>query len=553
MKKIKNILLLALAVSAVSCSKQLDINSDPNNPTAVKSSVLLPRIEKFLGSSLASGSEGGFGQNLSVYMHQMTMYGDADQYGASASDFYWGQGWDFAYRNVLTNTDLIIKGSTELGDLKYAGIAKVIKAYTFSVLVDLYGSVPFSESNQLVEGIKYPKYDDGKEIYPQLIALLDDAIANFNDNSGSDLNLPGNDDAIYKGDIKKWLKAATSIKFKLLLQQRKVKDVSAELNTLINSGNLISTTDESFMVPFGPNGATDDRNPGFGEYFASQRTMFVSPWFYEIMKGYNASIFTNIPDPRIPYYFYNQIKVSTPFNGDLEYRDGGFVSSYFGSQGPNKAKNNQNSYTMLGIYPVGGRYDDGVGGAASASSGTGAAPYRLITYSDILFWKAELIQSNVISGDAAATLESAMNESMKMVDNVVKSNGSAQTIPALAGSQAAVDFVAKVKSSFLAANASKKLEIIMTQKWISNFGAWVEPYNDYRRTGYPVLFDPANFGGVMTPPSGGNGGEDSPSVVVSQSLKFPNSLPYILDEISKNQNAPAQKTDLNSAKVFWMP
>ncbi|WP_433901206.1 SusD/RagB family nutrient-binding outer membrane lipoprotein [Sphingobacterium puteale] len=552
MKKIKLIIGIALAVTVVSCSKQLDINNDPNNPTIVKSSVLLPRVEKYLGKALASGSEGGFGQNLSVYMHQMTMYGDADQYSAGAGEFNWVQGWDFAYREVLTNTDILIKQSTQSGDLYYAGIGKILKAYTFSVLVDLYGSVPFTEANSLVGGIKYPRYDEGKDIYPQLIALIDEAVGDLKNGSENDLNIPGNDDVIYKGDIKKWNKAAYSLKFKLLLEQRKIKNVSADVNAIINSGNLISTTAESFMVPFGPNGATDDRNPGFGEYFATQRTMFVSPWIYEIMKGYNTNIFKNIVDPRIPYYWFNQMKASDAFNGDLEYRDGGFVTQYFGTQGPNKGKNNQNQVTVLGVFPVGGRYDDGNGGRVNASSATGAAPYRLITYSDILFWKAELIQAGVITGNASTTFETAMKESMKMVDAVVEGNGSSQQIPKLSGA-ASDSFVDKVKTAFDAANAAKKMEIIMTQKWISNFGAWVEPYNDYRRTGYPVLFDPANFGGKMTPPAGGNGGQDSPSVVVSQSLKFPLSLPYILDEISKNQNAPKQKTDLSTAKVFWMP
>lgn len=551
MKNIKNILLVALSISAISCSKQLDINNDPNNPTSLDSKVLLPRIEKYLGQSLSMGT--GFGNNLSAYMHQMTHYGDADQYGAGSNDFYWGQGWDYSYREVLTNADIVIKQGTESGDMQYVGIAKVLKVYTTSVLVDLFGSVPYSEANKLVEGIKYPKYDEGKDIYPQLIAMLDDAIANLGDTGAANLNKPGADDVVYGGKVDLWIKAANSIKFKLLLEQRKVKDVKAALTALIASNKLISTTAESLMIPFGPNGATDDRNPGFGEYYASQRTMHVSPWLYEIMKGYNKNIMTSNSDPRVPYYFYNQIKASADPMTDIEYRDGGFVSIYFGSQGASRAKNNQNSVSLFGIYPVGGRYDDGQGGTATANSGTGAAPYRMITYSDMLFWKAELIQAGIITGDAAATFEAALNESMKTVDFVVSKNGSSQNIPVLATATATKDFIQKTVVAFNAANNEKKMELIMTQKWVSNVGSWVEPYNDYRRTGYPVLFDPAKFGGKMTPPTGGNGGADLPEVPVTSIRKFPNSLPYILDEISKNQNAPAQKGDLNAAKVFWMP
>ena len=36
--------------------------------------------------------------------------------------------------------------------------------------------------------------------------------------------------------------------------------------------------------------------------------------------------------------------------------------------------------------------------AVSGTSGTGAAPYRFITYADVLYLKAELIHAGLISG-----------------------------------------------------------------------------------------------------------------------------------------------------------
>lgn len=550
LNRIKNIGLISLSLLTLSCSKQLDINTDPNNPTSLASKVLLPRVEKFVGQSLAMGS--GFSNNLSAYTHQMVHYGVADQYGAGGNDFYWAQAWDYSYRDVISNANIIIDQGTEAGDLKYVGIAKVLKAYTFSVLVDLFGDVPFEEANQLVAGIKYPVYDKGVDIYPKLFAMLDEAIADLNNTTAQNTSTPGADDVIYKGDVKKWVKAATTLKFKLLVQQRKIKNVSAEVNELIASNNLISSFSESFMIPYGPNGATDDRNPGFGEYYASQRTMHVSPWMYEIMRGYNTKIFNGIEDPRVPYYIYNQMKASDAPNGDVEYRDGGFVSKYFGSQGPNRGKNVQNLVSMFGIFPVGGKYDDGKGGTVSASSGTGAVPYRLITHADVLFLKAELIQEGVISGDVNATLEAAIKSSFTMIDDVIKGSG-ATNVPVLATSAETKDYINAVMAEFSTASPSKKLEIIMTQKWLSSIGSWTDQYTDYRRTGYPVLFDPNTIGGFATPPAGGNGGDDLPAVPVISNRKFPNSLPYIADELNVNLNAPAQKTDLNAAKVFWMP
>ena len=76
---------------------------------------------------------------------------------------------------------------------------------------------------------------------------------------------------------------------------------------LATPANLINSQAESFMMPYGPFGTTDDRHPAYGDYNATQRGgQLFSPWLYEIMKGRNANILSGIPDPRIPYYIYNQ-------------------------------------------------------------------------------------------------------------------------------------------------------------------------------------------------------------------------------------------------------
>src|SRR5690606_15860741 len=310
------------------------------------------------------------------------------------------------------------------------------------------------------------------------------------------------------------------------------------------------------------NAATDDRNPGFATYFASQRSNHVSPWFYEILKGYNQRIFTGIEDPRIPYYIYNQITPTqaTREGNQTEYRDGAFVSIYFGSVGPDRDRSQQNTISMLGIYPVGGKYDDGSATIASSSSGTGAAPYRMITYADRLYLEAELINAGVVTGDAGAVLEEAINESFRQIDYVVANFVSpAQTVPAIFNTPEMDDYVSAVMDEYNAASNEKKLEIIMTQKWISSVGSAVDQYTDIRRTGYPVVFNPLDAtmapGGRVQPPINGdpvNPGAQK-SVPVQSSRSFPLTLPWFQGELETNPNSPPQKTDLTSYKVFWIP
>lgn len=566
--------ILPFALLLGSCKKGfLDINTDPNNPTTMEVSKLLPTAQRNLGDALAmgGGNNGGLSQILAVYSHQISTREEADQYGATGNEYFLGLAWPKLYaavlpssttpeQGVLNNLEDIIRSSTAAGNTRYAGIAKIMKAYTYSQLVDVFGDVPFSEANKLREGIIYPKFDDDAAIYPQLLTLLDQGIADLNNTTAANVLKPGADDLIYAGSVDKWTKAANTIKLKLLVQQRKIKNVAADVNALITAGKLISTTAESFVIPYGTSGATDNRNPGFEEYYSTQRSNHISPWFYEILKGYNTRIFNNNPDPRLPYYIYNQVNATqAPREGNqTEYRDGPFVSIYFGSEGPDRDRTQQNTISVLGIYPVGGKYDDGTATQATAASGTGAAPYRMVTYADRLYLEAELMKEGVITGDARAKLRAAIEESFKQVDYVVTQFVKpTQTVPALVGTAAVTTYINNVMAEY-DSKPAQQLEIIMTQKWISSFGSAVDQYTDIRRTGYPVVFNPNDPamapGGRVQPPINGdpvNPGAQK-SVPVEISRAYPLSLPWFQGEIETNPNAPQQKAP-STYKVFWMP
>lgn len=562
-RKIKYILPAVLLFAA--CKKQLDINSSPNEPLKASVSQLLPTVEKNVGDALSTGN--GISQILGVYTHQFTTREDPDQYGATGGSFNIQTAWLDWYNSSANNAEVIINDGTKDGNLIYVGIAKILKAYGYSQFVDIFGEVPFSEASKLTSGIFNPKFDKGSDAYPGIINLLNQGIADLRNTTAANLLKPGPDDVIYGGSVEKWIRAANTIKLKLLVQQRLIKDVSADVTALIAKDSLIKTTDQSFMMPYGPNGATDDRNPGFGDYYATQRGQNISPWFYEILKGYNTKLYTGIVDPRIPYYFFNQLRPADVADQlqKIEYRDGGFVSIYFGSVGPDRDRTQQNNSTMVGIYPVGGRYDDGKGRDAlpgklvNATSATGAAPYRMVTYADRLYLEAEMMKLGKIPGDARAKLKDAMQESFKLVDyvvaNYVKPN---QVVPALVGAASVTTYIDAVLAQY-DAKPTQQLESIITQKWISSFGSAVDQYTDYRRTGFPILFNPKDPsmapGGEVQPPINGNPGTPNgqPKVPVQLNRNYPLTLPWYSVELQTNSNAPAQKTDPSTYKPFWLP
>jgi hypothetical protein len=558
-QKIKSVYFFAaLLLLSTGCKKFLDVNKNLNDPTKVPVSILLTGAQYQMGQGLAFNN--GLTDGLSVYMHQQSTREEADNYDMKGNDFIIENSWA-KFNAALTDLDVVIKQSIEEERFKYAGVAKILKAFGFSQMVDVWGDIPFSEFNKFKEGVKQPLFDDDAAIYPQLITLIDEGIADIN-NPVTNPSNPGTDDVIYGGNTARWVKAGNTLKLKLYTQLRKVQNVTAEVIALLaNPAGLINSKEESFNIAFGTALLTD-RHPGFSDYTATQRTEHVSPWFYEILKGYNP-IYSGSVDPRLPYYIYNQIKPGGATPNTTEYRDGAFVSIYFGSIGSDRNASQQNGISLFGIYPVGGRYDDGQGGVASATSGTGAAPQKLITYADRLYLEAELINAGVIAGDAREVFSRALSASMAQVDYVISNYVKpSQAVPQLMGANGATPIAAvttyinAVLAKYDAGDANKKLEHIMTQKWLASVGASVDQYTDYRRTGYPVLFDPQNAamapGGNVQPPVDGNPfAVPQPAVPVQRTNNFPLSLPWAQTELDLNGNAPAQKA-VDTYKVFWM-
>jgi hypothetical protein len=545
MKKIIFVVLSVILIAG--CTKDyLEINKDPNNPTVAPNKLLLPGIQVELGRWLSMGD--GLGSIATVYSHQGTTREHWNDYGVLGTSFYNQQNWFRLYR-MLSNVELLINQGEENDELLYAGVAKLLKAYTYSIMVDVWGDVPYSDAIDLGKN-PTPSFDKGEDIYRDLFLLIDDAIADLNNNEAANILRPGGEDIMYGGSIDKWIRFANTLKLKLYIQVRETDMWNATaVNALLSSGKLIENHDQGMMVSFGTSNAPENRHPAFvQEYEGGQIGFYISPWFYQIMMGMNASIFTGIEDPRVPYYFYNQLMADEEPQNPFEYihdsQYGRFLSVWFGSIGPNRDSDQRISATMLGIYPAGGRYsnpddtdDDRVQGRGS--SATGAVPQRILTYADRLYLEAELVQLGLTTGNIEELLRKAMEESFRQVDftiaNAVHSSQEGK-VPSLDpdNNEDVADYISSIMNAFGSADDERKLEIIMTQKWISSMGSPIDQYTDYRRTGFPVLHDPNS--------------DENPD---TQSLRnYALSFPWSNEELTLNPNAPEQKNPGNF-RVFW--
>ncbi|WP_239985715.1 MULTISPECIES: SusD/RagB family nutrient-binding outer membrane lipoprotein [Arenibacter] len=538
------------------CSDYLDVNTDPNNPTVAPLDQLLTDTER--NFNLITEFRVYMAEELSAYVHQFTFREEQDQYGTKQDNTDIQNSWDVAY-SVITEADIIIEQGTAEEEMIIVGMAKVLKGYTATIIADIWGDAPYSEASKLATGVVSPVFDSQTAIYENALALIDEGLANINSGKGSN---PGTQDLFYDGSIAKWNKFVNTLKLKLYNEIRLSTMFNAgKLNALIAADNFMASSSDDFEFPYSTTQSpAEERNPLFRtSYLSGQTSHYASPWFYEILKGWNPNIHNGVADPRLPYYFFNQLTpgqlppdVGDPTTGDpkADYwdRNTGFHTIRFGSISPNRDFASRESSTYPGIYPAGGRYDDGQGGDADVNAGTGAAPHRLLTFHESLFIQAELIQANVISGDARAMLEDAMTAAFKKVDEVVANSATTQTVPKLDGTTAVTDFIAGILAEYDAASDTKKMEIIMTQKWVSTFGDPFDQYNDYRRTGFPVLANPNS----TTPEYQLDNEDEWPLLDSETNLLRPYqvSLFWPQAELNVNENAPAQK-DATTYKIFW--
>tara|TARA_R110002050_G_scaffold300769_1_gene472380 strand:+ start:5300 stop:7003 length:1704 start_codon:yes stop_codon:yes gene_type:complete len=556
-KSFKGLIIPCLSLLLVyNCSDYLDVNNDPNNPTSAPLNQLLTNLEINLND--ITYYDQYIGEILSTYVHQFVFREEQDQYGTKADNSLIINSWNNSY-SVLAETDIIISQGTEEEQMIMVGMAQVLKGYTLTNLVNIWGDVPFTEAGQLSDGVISPKFDEQAAVYQAALDLIDQGLININSDTG--LN-PGTQDLFFDGNVAKWTKFVNTLKLKLYNEIRlsSLFDTT-KFNALVTEDNFMTSINDDFEFPYSTTQSpAEERNSMYTTtYGTGQATFYASPWFYEILKGWNPNIHNGLEDPRLPYYFFNQLTpgelppdVGDPTTGDpkADYWDSntGFHTIRFGSVSANRDFASRDSSTYPGIYVCGGQYDDGAGGKATTDLGTGAAPHQMLTYHEFLFIKAELIQAGLITGDAKATLEEALITAFEKVDNIVDNSKTTQTVPELTGTTEVDTFIAGIITEFDSAAAEKKMEIIMTQKWVSTFGDPLDQYNDYRRTGYPILANPNSTSKEYQL----DNEDEWPLIDSETTLTRPYSVSIFwpLSELDVNKNAPTQK-DVTTYKIFW--
>jgi hypothetical protein len=480
--------VVTAALLLASCEDFLDVNKDPNNPTEVTPSLILPVAQHYTAQVMHDNRRINTLGNMMMYNWSQSdgyaWYPDEFKYLVTSS-FYQGI-FNDTYSRALKQYDLLDKLTDSRYDY-YKAISKIMKAFHFQLLVDLYGDVPYSEALQRSEN-STPKYDDALTIYEDLIVQLTSAIDIIK--NAQNATVPGADDAMFGGDMDKWVKFANTLKMRILVRQSNMTSrtayIQSAINNIIAEGSGFITTD--VKVNPGYVAQVDKQNPmwdAFGKDASGNWTMNHKA---TCATDYIISFLGGLADPRINFIYQRPASgthLGVP-QGLLDY-DIPVVDQYM----PEKV-------SLIG---------PGILKGANMGS-------VIFTLAESYFNLAEAAQKALITGNAKDYYDNGVIASFNLL-------GAPGASAYITSNVALKDWNA----------TPNKIELIITQKWIAVNGMTAEQsWFDYSRTGYP---------------------SGLPISRLSPKPDRPVRLFYPAGETTSNgANLPSQP-DAFTAKIFW--
>ena len=206
MKPLYAVALAGVLTAATGCQEFLDVNTNPNGPTAVSANLYLPPMLHWLVTSPQFD-----GRFVGRYTQEWTLPGTAlstwDRMGYDPSSDNGAQQWRDVYWSLGQNlVDMNAKATAEQRwDL--LGVGLILKAWGWQVLTDLHGEIIIREAFD-VSRTRFD-YDTQDFAYQEVQRLLDSAIVLLRRTDGAvDAAYLGRSDRIYNGNRLKWLKLA---------------------------------------------------------------------------------------------------------------------------------------------------------------------------------------------------------------------------------------------------------------------------------------------------------------------------------------------------------
>jgi hypothetical protein len=261
-KQFKIFCAVVLVIGLNSCAKNyFNINNNPNAATNASPQLVLSNAL----TVTAANQETPF-NFLNAWMGYL---GQSGSYATGAGDIGsykqttgFGDGlWQARYHN-LSDYNYVETAGKAANLPFYVAAAKIMKAFVFEQLVDMFNNVPYTQALSGTSNIT-PKYDDAQTIYNDLVLQIDTAISLMQ--NGLAVGTPISD-VMFGGNNASWVQFANTLKLRILLRQTQVSAnatfIQGELAKITASGGGFLTADAGVNPHYANNNG--QQNPQWG-------------------------------------------------------------------------------------------------------------------------------------------------------------------------------------------------------------------------------------------------------------------------------------------------
>lgn len=495
--------LLTGVLSFTSCSDEYmeNMNTDPTKAAALDANAQLTTAQLQTYGDL--GMIEIYRNYLYGFTQQLMGCWNTTNFGGRhmLSDDEMDRVWTTFYTNSIKNlTDAQYRTAQDQGKTNIHAALTIYRVYLMSIITDIYGDVPCKEAGMgFLQGIFNPRYDTQEEIYHSFFQDLTAAVEALD---------PAKDaitgDVIYGGNILKWKKLANSLRLRFAMRISNVDPQKAqqefEAACQADGGIFDSAEDDALIkymniaFSFGQDAYGDFRGNAlskllFGNDPANNPSYLCATLFNQLY---------NTGDPRT-------------FMLSRCYYDGLMSAT---------SPDNRVDLTQEMI-------DKGIAFQPCLPGAFSWEPWPTGYDSDILKELAETnpnvtisvaretepkLANNFLRGDNPGVVMTFAETRFLLAEAALKNwNVDGQTAEALyeEGVRAAVDFlVTRYKcdpvseeemNAYLSTNGmghtkEQKMASIHTQAWILHFTNPAECWANQRRSGYPKLKSPAEYG-----------------------------------------------------------
>ncbi|HEY9543566.1 SusD/RagB family nutrient-binding outer membrane lipoprotein [Prevotella sp.] len=353
-----------------------------------------------------------------------------------------------------------IKTKTETGYPEVFALAQIIKISAWHKATDMFGPIPYKEAGK---GLITVPYDSQEEVYKAMFAELTtsiDVLSKYLDHGAT--KLLESADAVYGGDVKKWIVYANSLMLRLAMRVYYADNALSQkyaLQAINNPYGVMKTVDDEAKM-----------ERGAGLVFKNNLSDLINQYDECRMGSSMFAYLGGYQDPRLPKYFLT----STHYKGVELGAYGKYLAVPTGHEnGPNST------------------FKD-----ASKPNITNSTPTYWMRASEVYFLLAEAALRNMTgdnaeelykkgiamsfeeNGVSASELDTYINSGLIPAKYSVKVYNPTLSVAENAPTNATVKW---------GGSTENKLEKIMIQKWIALYPNGQEAWSEWRRTGYPKL------------------------------------------------------------------